>query len=351
MSHFEERMEADMNVIRNRLWKIGEDVEAALHSAKKIMILRDSELAYKTVLGDYPINRDSRQCDRLCHTFIARHLPGAGPLREMAATARVNVALERIGDYAVTISREALQINAPVSEQLSRNIDAMFDESITILADSRNSFRTGNADMAIALMQQAKRVQNRMDGVYTILFAEDDHMDGACMMAIFVVFSLLKRIIDQAKNICDQTVYAVKGIAKMPKTYRILFLDQPGSGLAQLAAAIGRKNYPASGFFVPATPGKADQLSKELREFLVERGLPDENLVTERLEVSKHDLDDFTVIVSLNGAYGDYISKVPFHTSALNWVLPEGSDLKQSYRVLLEEIQQLMTLMAGNEAG
>ena len=340
MSHFEERMEADLNVIRNRLWKIGEDVEAALHSAKKIMILRDSELAYKTVLGDYPINRDSRQCDRLCHTFIARHLPGAGPLREMAATARVSVALERIGDYAVTICREALQISSPVSEQLTRNIDAMFDESISILAESRNTFRTGNADMAIALMQQAKRVQNRMDGVYKILFAEDDRMDGASMMAIFVVFSLLKRIIDQAKNICDQTVYAVKGIAKMPKTYRILFLDQPGSGLAQLASAIGRKNFPASGFFVPATPGKADQLSQELREFLVERGLPDENLVTEQLEVTEHDLDDFTVIVSLNGKFGDYVSKVPFHTSALNWELPEGSDLKKRYRVLREDIQQ-----------
>ncbi len=87
MSHFEERMEADLQIIRGRLWKIGEDVDAALHSAKKVMILRDSELAYQTVLGDYPINRASRECDRLCHTFIARHLPGAGPLREMAATA------------------------------------------------------------------------------------------------------------------------------------------------------------------------------------------------------------------------------------------------------------------------
>lgn len=351
MSHFEQRMEADLKTIRQRLWKIGEDVDTALYNAKKVIILRDSELAYRTVLGDYPINRDSRECDRYCHTFIARHLPGAGPLREMAATSRVNVALERIGDYAVTISREALQISIPISEQLSEHIDAMFDESISILSDSRKSFRDGNADLAIALMKVAKRVQNRMDGVYEILFAEDDHMDGATMMAIFVVFNLLKRIVDQAKNICDQTVYAVKGIAKIPKTYRILFLDQAGSGMAQLATAIGRKNFPGSGFFVPATPGKADPLAKELQEFLVESGLPDENLTTEKLEVLEHDLDDFTILVSLNGEYSDYVSKVPFHTSALNWLLPEGGDLKQKYRILREEIQQLMTLMAGDETG
>ena len=351
MSHFEERMEADLQIIRGRLWKIGEDVDAALHSAKKVMILQDSELAYQTVLGDYPINRESRECDRLCHTFIARHLPGAGPLREMAATARVNVALERIGDYAVTISREALQLTSPISDQLASDIDAMFDESISILSDSRKAFRDGNADMAIALMKVAKRVQNRMDGVYETLFAEDDRMDGATMMAIFVVFNLLKRIVDQAKNICDQTVYAVKGIAKIPKTYRVLFLDQPGSGMAQLATAIGRKNYPESGFFMPATPGIAEPVSTDLQGFLVERGLPDEDLVTEQLEVSEHDLDDFTIIVSLVGKYSDYISKVPFHTSALNWVLPEGHDLKQNYRVLREEIQQLMVRMAGDDAG
>ena len=351
MSHFEERMEADLQIIRGRLWKIGEDVDAALHNSKKVMILRDSELAYQTVLGDYPINRESRECDRLCHTFIARHLPGAGPLREMAATARVNVALERIGDYAVTISREALQLTSTISDQLTNDIDAMFDESISILSDSRKSFRDGNADMAIALMKVAKRVQNRMDGVYETLFAEDDRMDGATMMATFVVFNLLKRIVDQAKNVCDQTVYAVKGIAKIPKTYRVLFLDQPGSGMAQLATAIGRKNYPESGFFMPATPGVAEPVSTDLQGFLVERGLPDENLVTEQLEVSEHDLDDFTIIVSLNGKYSDYISKVPFHTSAFNWVLPGDHDLKQNYRMLREEIQQLMICMAGDDAG
>jgi hypothetical protein len=261
------------------------------------------------------------------------------------------VALERVGDYAVTISREALQVNSPVSAELTQNIDAMFDESVSLLSDARKSFRDGNSDMAIALMKVAKRVQNRMDGVYETLFAEDDRMDGVSMMALFVVFNLLKRIVDQGKNICDQTVYAVKGIAKIPKTYRILFLDQAGSGLAQLASAIGRKNYPESGYFMAATPKAADPVSPALQEFLGEVGLPDEDLVTEQLEVSKHDLDEFTVIISLKGRYQDYISKVPFHTSALNWELPEGDDFKQNYRVLREKIQQLMAQMAGDDAG
>ena len=351
MSHYEERMGTDLQFIRDWLWKIGEDVESALFNAKKTLILRDSELAYATILADGPINRDSRECDRLSHTFIARHLPGAGPLRELASTSRVNVTLERVGDYAVTICREALQLTEPLPGMLSSQIDALFDESISILREARKSFRDGNADSAIALMGMAKRVEGKMDGVYKMLFAEDERMDGATMMAIFVVFNLLKRVADQAKNICDQTVYAVKGIAKMPKIYRILFLDKVGSGTAQLATAIGRKNFPDSGYFIPTTPGIADPVSPVLQDFLTQRGLPDEDLMTRHLEVLEHDLADFIVIVSLNDSVRDYIPSMPFHTSALNWTLPEDIDLNQQYRMLREEIQQLMTLLVGSEAG
>ena len=349
MSHLEERMEADLNYIRDWLWNIGEDVEKALRNAKKILLLRDPDMAYDVILGDHPINRDSRQCDRLCHTFIARYLPGAGALREMASTIRINVILERIGDYAVTICRESLQLEAPLPEKFSAKIDAIADDSIEILASARTAFREGNAEQAIALMQAAKRMEGRMDGFYDELFAEDDRMDATTMMVIFVVFNMFKRVADQAKNVCDQTVFAVRGVAKLPKVYRILFLDQPGSELGQLAAAIGQKNFPDTAEFTCATPGVTEQPSDALLEFLAETGLPDSELVTERLEGLEHDFSDYIVLVSVNGRVSDYVDKVPFHSSALNWSLPESDDLAGHYRQLRSQIIDLVTLLAGTE--
>jgi phosphate transport system protein len=349
MSHLEERMESDLNYIREWLWNIGEEVEKALRNAKKILLLRDSDMAYDVILGDHPINRDSRQCDRLCHTFIARYLPGAGALREMASTIRINVILERMGDYAVTICRESLQLEAPLPEKFSAKIDAIADDSIEILAGARTAFREGNAEKAIALMQAAKRMEGRMDGFYDELFAEDDRMDATTMMVIFVVFNMFKRVADQAKNVCDQTVFAVRGVAKLPKVYRILFLDQPGSGLGQLAAAIGQKNFPDTAEFTCATPGVSEQPSAALLEFLEETGLPDTELATQQLEGLEHDFSDYIVLVSLNGRVSDYVKKVPFHTSALNWSLPESSDLAEHYRQLRSQIIDLVTLLAGTE--
>ncbi|MDX1409492.1 MAG: PhoU domain-containing protein, partial [Saprospiraceae bacterium] len=207
MSHFEERLQHDLEQIRERVWRMGDAVEHALRSAKQALLTRDSKLAYNTVLGDNPINRESRACDRDCHRFIARHLPGAGHLREMAATIRVNVALERIGDYAVTICRESLQIDEDLPEKFQVQIDLIADEAFQILSESRKAFREGNAESATTLMKMSSQIEGKMDSIYDQLFTDDSGRGARTTLTTFVVFSLLKRVADQAKNICDQTVY------------------------------------------------------------------------------------------------------------------------------------------------
>ena len=352
MSHFEQRLEADLNFIRDQIWFLGEDVEHALRNAKKALILRDAELAYSTVLDDYPINRDARRCDRLCHTFIARHLPGAGHLREMASATRVNAALERIGDYAVTICREAMQLTEPLPEPFAANLDLIADESLNILNQSRHAFREGNAELAEALMLMARQVEAKMDGLYDGLMAADDVLDGKTMLVIFVTFSLLKRVADQAKNICDQTVFTVLGIAKISKTHKVLFLDKPGAGIGQLAVAIGRKTFSENMAFTCATPGTSDGVTAELGKFLDGKGLNGENLETEQLEALVHDLAGFHIIVSVNGDYDEYIGKMPFHSSALNWnVNGKGGqpDRTTQYRSLRSKIDALVKLVVGEE--
>ena len=125
-------------------------------------------------------------------------------------------------------------------------------------------------------MAAAKRLNARMDSIYDDLFEKDPQINRTMRMVIFAVLTVIKRVADQSKNICDQTVFAVRGIAKLPKVYHVLFLDRPGSGLGQLAAAIGRHNFSGTFEFSTATPGGSEPLSDELRRFLAEdlRGIP-----------------------------------------------------------------------------
>ena len=353
MSHLEERLEADLKTIREFVWTLGNDVELAIRNAKKALLTQDEKLAYATVLGDQPINRNSRACDHMCHTFIARHLPGAGQLREMAATMRVNIILERIGDYAVTISRESLQLNKQLPHRFVMQIDALGDESLQILHDARSAFRDNNAEGAKALMHMANLIEHKMDAIYEDLFAADDGLAARTALTVFVVFNLLKRVADQAKNVCDQTVYAVRGVGKTPKVFNILFLHSDKADAAHLAVSVGRKFYPVSAKFSAAGRSTGGNISPALKEFLIANGLPEEQLESQGLVALQHDLTQYDIVVSLEGAVKSYLPKLPFHTSALEWPLPEpGSvgDFPGLYRVLLDEISSLVSLLSGEQA-
>jgi hypothetical protein len=158
-------------------------------------------------------------------------------------------------------------------------------------------------------------------------------------------------VADQAKNLCDQTVYAVRGIAKIPKVYNILFLDQSGSLTGSLALAVARKNFPTQAQFRLAVKGTAGELPANLLEFMQEKGLATERLTGESLASVDHDLSEFEVIVALKGKVADYFGVPPFHTSALHWDLGTGEpDLADLYRLLHQRIHDLIELLAGEEA-
>ena len=135
MSHYEERLDNDLARLRGAIDDLAAAVLVALRNAMRAVLEGNDELAHQTVIGDHPINRNSREIDRLCNAFIARHLPGAGHLRLMSSIIRTNVALERLGDYAVTISRESLQLSEPPPARVAKQMQALSDKALKVLED------------------------------------------------------------------------------------------------------------------------------------------------------------------------------------------------------------------------
>ena len=105
MSHYQERLEKDLAKIRGDIAAVGETVAGAVHDSVKALLSANRALATATILGDHATNRRVRRLDRECYAFVARHLPSAGHLRFVSSALRLNLGLERIGDYAATIGR------------------------------------------------------------------------------------------------------------------------------------------------------------------------------------------------------------------------------------------------------
>ncbi len=360
MSHYEERLEKDLNRIREHLAALGNDVETAIKNAVHALLTGNTKLTYATILGDHPINRASRALDKLCHGFIALHLPSAGHLRIISATLRANIALERIGDYAVTICREAVQLPAPPEGTIAREVELLADESRRMLSQTLEALEEGNADKAKATMGMADQVERTFDTVFGDLVTEEGHLKTKELIAYLVIFNMLERVSDQAKNICEETVYAVLGQTKAPKVYKILFLDEDNSSLGPLAVAIARKTFPEGGQYSTAGRQAASALDSTLVSFLEGRGTELGDVQPQILDLQPQELADFHVAVSLQGDVGSYLSSIPFHTAALEWDVgapPSGGDAAQSqqryeeiYRELALQIRDLMTTLRGEEA-
>ena len=166
MSHYEARLERDLDRIAEDLAAIATQVQEALKNAVHALLSDSREQAYATVLGDLPINRAVRSLDRFCHSFIAVHLPSAGHLRWIASTMRIGIYLERIGDYAVTICREAVQLPRPPDGILAREVELMAKESGQMLNQAILAFAEQNAAAAKATMTMAEQVERAFGTVF-----------------------------------------------------------------------------------------------------------------------------------------------------------------------------------------
>lgn len=357
MSHLEERLENDLNKIRSRMEKQAELVETAVVNAIHALQTGNNKLAYATILNDLPINRAMREIDSICHKFIAIHLPSGGHLRLLSSVIRVNMELERIGDYAVTIAREATQLSSPPEGNIARELDRMASETMLMLRQSIRAFNDLNAEMGRSTKLLADQMESNLDSIYTEMMSNQDRSKVKDVLAVFVVFTQLKRVADQAKNLCEDAIFAATGEQKAPKVYKVLFIDEDNGCKSQMAEAIARRNYPNSGEYLSAGRQPAASLNPDLVSFLESRG---QNLS----DVQPSSLDDLTdrqiseqyIIVSLEGAVSSYLPEIPFHSTVLEWDLgpvPEAGDeqgFENLYRTISLQVKDLMELLRGEGA-
>jgi phosphate transport system protein len=359
MSHYEERLEKDLDNIRSEVSELASWVDVAVNNSIHALLSRNDELASATILHDGPINRKMRKIDALCHRFVAVHLPSAGPLRLISSVIRINIILERIGDYAVTISRELQQVNKPLDESLARGIEFLASEVQLMLRQAVTSFEESNIELAKSTIAMSSQISNTVTGLYQGLCDDKASWSLKERFAIFSVYHRLERIADQAKNLCEQTVFTVSGKGKASKVYHILFIDDDNSCLSQMAEAVARKHFPESGVYLSvagATP--AASLSKGLLEFMDSHGMQTTNVELRANDLTPIQLSGFHVIVSLQAPVRTYIQNPPFSTTQLNWKLtsvPEGCVCdEQAYenihRELSVRIKDLMVMLRGEDA-
>ncbi|PID46609.1 MAG: phosphate transport system regulatory protein PhoU [Proteobacteria bacterium] len=360
---YEKRLQRDYRKIIKMVAAVSTDIEKSLKNSLHALLNRDTDLAYQTILGDNPINRQISEIDKKCHYFVARHLPSAGHLRFISSVLRINIGLERIGDYAVTISRETAQLSKPINSTIRRELEYMARDSFQMFNQALKAFTEQNADLAKGTMAFADNIDHTFSIIFSELVqkGEKDVFSVQDLFSILVVLNQLERISDQAKNICEETVFSVTGQMKKKRPVKVLFLDKTNDLCGPMATQIARKAFPESGIYQSAGSCPAEQVRPDVIEFMDQNGYNLSSEVPDEFQLTDEELSEYEVIVCLRGDYSEYVSQIPFHSVGLNWKLPEPPDenasedeRKESYtrilKHLVEQINTLMTTMRGEEA-
>jgi phosphate transport system protein len=316
LSHYEERLQRDLNWIQDLVGIIGQAISKAIDDAATSVLRVDKDLAAATVLGDYTINRQTRELDRLCHAFVARHLPSAGHLRYVSAVLRLNIALERIGDYAATISRTAAQLTAQPPAVVARDIEMMNEQARRMLVDGMRSFQQKDVAVANATLASAAQFARYFDKVFADLVkeGETDSRPVSELFSLMATLNRLERVIHQAKNICEETIFVATGKTKGEKTFQILFVDGKNDGLSQLAVGVDLQK---------AWPTPLASLHPQL--------------------------DEYQVVVGFGKEARDKVGTVPFHTTMVVWDVPPGEP-EARYRNLTPRVRELLEKLRGEQA-
>ena len=352
MSHYEKRLEHDEARIRADVRDVSERIQKALDNSVRALLTEDRSLTNSTILGDLRINRAIREIDHLCLVFVNRHLPTAGHLRFVSAVRRLAIELERVGDYAVTIGRATIQLRQPPSATLMNDIKMMADHSRQTFAQAMDAFNEGNADSARAVRILARNMGSTFRRALSDLIREGEEGSRSVgdIVALQTILNRLERVNDQAKNICEETIFAVTGEMKQQKVYRILFVNERDDCLTKITEAIARLEFPESGRYASAGWNPSEAMDPACRSVMDRHDLDLDTYEPSQLQPVHEVLDDYHVIVAIGADPHEQIPEVPFHTVLLHWEI-EVDDPESAIEPLRARVRELMEVLRGPQAG
>ena len=179
----------------------------AIRSATHALERRDGSLAARVIAGDDEIDDTRRRVEAACIELIWKQQPVASELRAIAGALQIVTDLERIGDYAVDISKNAIKlIDVPV-RPASVEIGQIAAVAQTMLADAMRAYREGDANVADSVIERDDEVDHLYRSGIEALQSEMQADSGVVPAGTILLFVLatIERGGDRAQIIAWNT--------------------------------------------------------------------------------------------------------------------------------------------------
>lgn len=330
-THFEESLQRDVERIRGKVTEMAGLCEGALQASLKAFVESNRQLAYSVILRDQRIDELEKELDRLCLEFLVRQQPVAGPLRMAYVIIKMNRELERIGDYAESISRQVLRIVAlGVTVPTERSVE-IANLSIPMFHDAIQAFLNQDCELARKTMGRKEAVDVIRNKISADLldWSQGNKIPVEALTPLMTIAARFERLADQAQNICEEVIYMCTGEYSKHKgaeAYRVLFVDEHDSCRSQMAQGIGNALGNTKFIFTSAglEPKPVDPMTVR---FMKAKGIDISRAASQATDHVPH-LEHYQVIVALAKRAQDAFTPPPAKTVLFDWSIPDPSEVK-----------------------
>jgi len=361
--HYEQSVERDLGRIRRKLAEMSALAQRALKDCIKALMENNRQLAYGVILRDQFIDELEKEIDRLALEFLVRQQPVAGLLRFAYATIKVNLELERVGDYAESMARQTLKLGSQKVTYPKERFVEMAYTVIPMVEDAVQAFIEQNAELARKVIEREDAVDllKRQLNQELVQQFRAGQLTFEALNPLMMIARRLERVSDQARNISMEVLYLCTGeYAKHPgaEAIRVLFVDEHNACRSLMAEAIAsRMNLPR---FIFASAG-LDPLpvSQDTLNFLKEKGMDVSGHSPKALNQVPN-LDHYHVIVALSPEVRRAFPQKPRKVVFLDWTVPDPSVVEggeaekraayeQVYNYISEHLKDLVAAIIGQE--
>jgi phosphate transport system protein len=210
-THILSTFEGALRALRDDALMMASLTERNLESARRGLFERDEDWCNTVIADDEEVDTLEVQIDREGVNIMLRYHPLASDMRNVIATMKLSVNLERIADQAVGIARRSRKlIMRPPADEV-HDLEPIYDYAERMVKDAVRAFADQDLELARGLKERDGRLDqmNReiAEKLTDLMSHHVDHIPT--YMDLIFISRFLERVGDQATNISEDAIYAM----------------------------------------------------------------------------------------------------------------------------------------------
>ena len=212
--HISKQFNVELDEVKSHMLEMGGLVEKQISDSVLALLDSDTGIAERVREGDQKINQMEVAIDEECTRILARRQPAASDLRLVIAISKVVTDLERMGDEAGKIAKQAISLadsgDSPHGYIEIRHIGIHVGKMVR---DALDAFARMDMDMALKVAEEDKVVDQEYGSAIRslITYMMEDPRNISNSINVLWAFRSLERVGDHAINIAEHVIYLVKG--------------------------------------------------------------------------------------------------------------------------------------------